>query len=315
MLVDHARRQVWLDARDHGDPSGLAVLDVDTGETRRLPEFADHRAVALSPDGTLLALTNGVEAYGTTKSDLAVLHVPTGEVRLRTRRRLVFDVAFAPDGVHALVEAYNSRPRRYRLGAGRKDRDQDLGPVRADFRQYTGDQDPVTGRFLAPAANAPGGLLRTDIDTGDIEDIQLPVQALVGAVRFSPDGQHVFAVTRDDIVTCFARDWSPVWRADLTVLPDAPSMLWSGGLFVPPDGGLLAVSAGSTAANNWGTDYVLSAHDGGLLRRIEVHQGRTRIKLPYLRTSVLTHGGFELDLATGALTDSSLVALLDRRLP
>jgi hypothetical protein len=307
MLVDHARKRVWLDARDHGDPPGLAVFDIDTGETTQLPEFPDHHAVGLSPDGALLAITRGVEAYGTNKSDLVVLHVPSGEVRLRTRRRLVYDVAFAPDGEHALVDAYNSRPRRYRLGAGLKDRDQDLGPIGVDFRQYPGDQDPLSGRFLAPSANTPGRMLDTDIGTGDTADIRLPVATLVGAVRFSADGRHVFAVTRDDVVTCFARDWSPVWRADLAALPDGPSRLWAGGLFVPPGGSLLAVSAGSTAANNWGTDYVLSADDGRLLRRIEGYQGRGRIKSPYLKSSVLAYGGFELDLADGTIADRSLL--------
>lgn len=299
MIVDHARGRVWLDARDHGDPPGLALFDAGAGTTEPVPEFSGHHAVGLSPDGTLLALAGNVVAYGTNKSDLVVRHVPTGEVRLRTRRRLVYAVAFAPDGGHALVEAYNSRPRRYRLGAGLTDKDQDLGPVRAGFRMYPGDQDPVSGRFVAPAEK--GHLLATDIGTGDVEDVRLPLTAPVGAVRFAPDGQHVFTADRDDAVSCFTRDWSPVWRTTFADLPEGPSGIWSGGLFVPSGGGLVGVSSGETKANRWGTDYVLDAADGRLLRRIENYQGRGRITAAYLGTRVLLHGGAELDLATGEL--------------
>ncbi|MDY7087188.1 MAG: hypothetical protein SYR96_18985 [Actinomycetota bacterium] len=295
MIVDHARGRVWLDARDHGDPPGLALLDPGAGTVEPVPEFSGHHVVGLSADGTLLALAGDVVAYGTNKSDLVVRHVPTGEVRLRTRRHLVYAVAFAPDGGHALVEAYNSRPRRYRLAG----EDQDLGPVRAGFRMYAGEQDPVSGRFVAPAEK--GRLLATDIGAGDVEDVRLPLTASVGAVRFSPDGKHVFTADHEDVVTCFTRDWSPVWRTSFAGLPDEPSGIWSGGLFVPSGGGLVGVSAGETKANGWGTDYVLDAADGRLLRRIENYQGRGRIKTAYLGTRVLLHGGFELDLHTGEL--------------
>lgn len=312
MIIDGARGTVWLGPKDDGNPHGLAVLTPGVGTLAPDPDFPDWHPVALSPDGALVALTRDVLYRGTSRSELVVLRVADRAVLLRTKRHLVFDIAFAPDGQHVLVEAFRTKPRRYRLdegssGAPAVDTEQDLGPIAVDVRQYCGDQDPVTGRIVVPSERARGRIHVVDIVTGSVEDVRLPSRSRVGALAYVADGERVVLVLEDETVHCLDRDWSPVWSVDMSVLPDGPGGLWAGGVVVPSDGGLFCLSASSTARNSWGTDYVLDAADGTLLRRIEGYHLRGRIRQAYLGTSVLVYGARILELATGVLGDDSII--------
>jgi hypothetical protein len=59
------------------------------------------------------------------------------------------------------------------------------------------------------------------------------------------------------------------------------------------------VVAGGTAANRWGTEYLLDAATGELLRQVEAGQGRGRPKVEFGDSSVVLFTGRVLDLATG----------------
>jgi hypothetical protein len=125
-----------------------------------LSAYAGWRPLTLSRDGGLIALARDVVVRGHNRSELVVLRLSDVAIILRTDRHLVYDLAFGPDGEHFLVEGFNTEPVRYRL-------DGMLGPVGTDFRLYQGDQDPVTGRFVAPSERVDGRVHATDIVTGD----------------------------------------------------------------------------------------------------------------------------------------------------
>lgn len=140
-------------------------------------------------------------------------------------------------------------------------------------------------------------MYQTDLVTGDLEEVRLALRSPIGQLRYSPDGSRVFTAAKDDVVTCFDRSWEVVWRRDFTQLPDGPSGVWSSGLFVFP--GRLGVVAGDTAANRWGTEYLLDAATGELVRQVEGRQGRGRPKVEFGDSSVILFTGQVLDLATG----------------
>lgn len=292
MIIDRAGNRLWIGPEQAKHP--LATVDLASGEVLPDPEYAQWEPMGVSRDGTLLALTRPCVFRGTNKSELVVLDVRSRQVRLHTRDHLVYGVVFSAKGTHALIEVYRSKPCLYRLDGPER-----VARAAKDFSFHGGDTDPLRDRFTVSAEKLNGRLYQTDLVTGDLEEVRLALRSPIGQLRYSPDGSRVFTAGKDDVVTCFDRSWEVVWRRDFTQLPDGPSGVWSSmsGLLVFP--GRLGVVAGSTAANRWGTEYLLDAATGELVHQVEARQGRGLPKVEFGDSSVILFTGRVLDLATG----------------
>lgn len=292
VIMDRVGNRLWIGPEQAKCP--LATVDLASGEVLPDPEYAQWEPMGVSRDGTLLAPTRPCVFRGTNKSELVVLDVHARQVRLHTRDHLVYGVVFSAKGTHALIEAYGGKPCLYRLDGPER-----VARAAKDFRLFCGDTDPLRDRFTVSAEKLNGRVYQTDLVTGDLEEVRLALRSPIGQLRYSPDGSRVFTAGKDDVVTCFDRSWEVVWRRDFTQLPDGPSGVWSSmsGLLVFP--GRLGVVAGSTAANRWGTEYLLNAATGELVHQVEARQGRGLPKVEFGDSSVILFTGRVLDLATG----------------
>jgi WD40 repeat protein len=194
-------------------PNGIALFDAKTGERRHLlPDTSDARALALSPDGSVLATGTGL------------FDPRSGKLlrRLETEGR-VTGLAFTPDGKVLLVMD-GGRPRAIDAGSGAPRGEPDLS---------------------GPTALSPDGLRAATLTPGGAV---ARWEALTGAVPVQPPEYEEMVISKNGgrVATVDRRGRVEVWetgsgRHVLSV--DAPR----GPLALSPDGKLLAAGLSGPA--------------------------------------------------------------------
>ncbi|MFE5771882.1 hypothetical protein ACFQ7O_26345 [Streptomyces sp. NPDC056485] len=255
------------------------LLDRGAAGAPRAADGGTPEAVALSPDGQLLALGH--------RDGRTSLHEAAGgrdELTLPGHAGPVRALAFSPDGRLLATGSDDATVRLWDTATGLP-----VGPPLSDHAGRIEDiAFSATGRLLATASSDETALLYERSGTGpgpgrttplaatalgvalrDRQPVRLPpVQAGAALVRvaFSPDAGMIAATTVTEVV----RLWSPVTRRPLRA-GAAEARALPGCLAFTPDGALLA-----------------TAHTGGVVRLTGPATGAVRREVQTEHTGALT---------------------------
>jgi WD40 repeat protein len=246
------------------DPSRVCVWDVAAGE--EVASFGGHqgrvRALAMSPDGTLLASASS-ERGGDGRRELFVWRVelpeahPTEPVRLACRAP-VQCLAFSSDGSQLVSGDWGTQPAN-----GEAWRDGCLtiwesatGRLVRSWIAHPGAVQSVAfdprGRYLASAGRSQDQSVRVwDVASGRLLHTLQGPRALT-CVTFSPDGKRLVAVGYEGMVHL----WDPVTGQDVLMLrglgEQMPEAIANDTQVVfSPDGTQLAVNSWRGAIYVW----------------------------------------------------------------
>lgn len=309
--------RVWIDNSHPLHTTGITSWNPATDEITalaglpRLAHLAEQTLYGVSDDGEILALGVNTVFRGTNKVDLTVVRRDGTEL-LRTRDHQVYAVAFSHDARALLLESFNNKPRRYALN-DETGQYEDAGTLAKDFRQFAGDLDPQSNRFVAAAESRyKGRVVVADLTSGEVEEVRLPVD-IVHSVTFIAGGDGMIVRSGASTVTRLSRDWDVIWQVDATNWHGAPpieqpeldALRLAKNVFETGDGSFLcAVVTGSTMTSNRGTEYVLDPATGEVVRYIEAYQGRGRAQNAVGERSLLLATGRTLDLSSGEVSDA-----------
>ncbi len=212
--------------------------DGDLMSARTLP--STPRALAVSPDGKLLAITGSDHT-------IAVISVPD----LRIVRRLQSvgrNVSFSPDG-HLLADADNQTVRLWNTTTW-------IPGLEVQVNRQSGSIEAMAlgrGGLLAASTSA-GEVIMWNIRTGKQMAAGHQGPGPVSTLAFSPDGQRLAMADGQGSIIL----WDPARLNRLEVLDSAPQPVWS--LAFSPDGRTLASGSSDGSIRMWNlTERALTA--------------------------------------------------------
>jgi hypothetical protein len=171
------------------------------------------------------------------------------------------------------------------------------GPLSRNFDARAGDIDPLDGKLWAPDGRSENFLLSVDCHTGAIKKIR--ITATTGRVvrlRFSRDGDSLFATGSNGTVVCCDRDGSAIWSTSLAEYGQSAQTQ----LLLNELGSHLCVPLASSKQSQWGEDIIISADKGRVEKTIVRHRGPpARLATDWFGDHLLTYTGEIIDFFDG----------------
>ena len=231
-------------------PSGSARLwDVEAGRLHRVlgKRSSDVRAVAVSPDGNMIATGYGRTVPAATgllsSGGVRIWDTDTGgrELELGGLWDSVTSIAFSADGRMVAAGLTNSTARVWDLAGGREP------TVLGDHADgVTAVAFSPDGRVLATASGGWDNTARLwEISSGRELAVIEGHSEGIDSIAFSPDGRLLATASRDGT----ARLWDAATGRELTVLEEHTTSVI--GVAFSRDGRLLATASWDTTARLW----------------------------------------------------------------
>ena len=230
--------------------SGSArIWDVAAGRLQKVlgKRSRDVRAVAISPDGRMIATGYGRTIPAATgflsSGSVRIWDIDAGgrELALGGRWDSVTSVAFSSDGRMLAAGLNNNTARIWDLAGGREPKvigDHSEGVTAVAFSP--------NGRLLATASGAWDSTARIwDISSGQELEVIEGHSKGIDSIAFSPDGRLLATASRDGT----ARLWDPATGRELEVLEEHTTAVI--GVSFSPDGRLLATTSWDNTARLW----------------------------------------------------------------
>jgi len=198
----------------------VRIWSVDGMEQSQFKDFTGPvMGMALSPDGTLLAIAGGDETQ-LTKPGFAQLRKITGEVvqELIAPKRAATDIAFTPDGNQVVVTGLDEQAHQFQVDTG------------APVGDYTGHSRPTNSVAFAAngtlALTASGGRFKgkNELHVWALADRKAvmglePAEGRLTRLAVSPDGKWLAIAAVDKTATV----WDLSSLSTTTPAPVAPS--------------------------------------------------------------------------------------------
>ncbi len=221
-----------------GTYDGIGIWDASTGkESKRLESGTTKTAVALSPDGKMLAWA-GIDV------EPSVWDVDAGKElrKLQGHKSRVHDLAFRPDGKLLAVSYNDGTVGLWAPATG------------VEVRQLKGHEKAVQcvafspdGKTLASAGACEEPISLWDPDTGEERlRLQGPKSLnYIAKVLFSPDGKTLAAACFDGTVFL----WDPATGKRMAATDEHELHIW--GVAVSPDGRTIATASEDRTVRLW----------------------------------------------------------------
>jgi len=299
MYVDVRRRLVFLDKSVVAtSAAGLVQYDVATGELVPVRGAeADDVVAHATGDGHRLALNSAQWVMARGKNRVRLTFLRDGVRTYQTDKFMLFWTRFDPTGTCALISGNASRRPSGRPFVIDVETGEVSGPISRHFDARRGDIDPLDGKLWAPDGGSENVLLSVDCHTGAIKKIRITTTTgRVMRVRFSHDGNSLFATGSNSSVTCCDRNGAAIWSTSLVeygqnALTD---------LLLNESGSHLCVPLVSTKRSGWGEDIIVSADKGQVEKTIVRHQGPpARLAADWFGDHLLTYSGEITDFFDG----------------
>jgi len=299
MYVDVRRRLVFLDRSVVAtSAASLVRYDVATGELAPVKGAATDDVVAhATSDGLGLALKSAQWVMARGKNRVRLTFLRDGVRTYQTDKFMLFWVRFDPTGTCALISGNASRRPSGRPFVIDVKTGEVSGPISRHFDARGGDIDPRDGKLWAPDGRSEDALLSVDCHTGEIKKIRInATTGRVMRVRFSHDGNSLFATGSNGTVTRCDRDGAAIWSTSLAeyglnALTD---------LLLNESGSHLCVPLASSKRSRWGEDIIMSADKGQVEKTIVRHQGPpARLAADWFGDHLLTYSGEIIDFFDG----------------
>lgn len=201
--------RIYSASEDHT----VRIWGVDGTEQSQFQDFTGPViGLALSPDGTLLAVAGGDETQ-LTKPGFAQLRKITGEVvhELTAPKRAATDIAFTPDGKQVVVTGLDEQAHQFQV---------DTGALVGD---YTGHSRPTNSVAFAAngtlALTASGGRFKgkNELHVWSLSDRKAvtglePAEGRLNRIAVSPDGKWLAVAAADKTAT--------VWDLSSLAVPE-----------------------------------------------------------------------------------------------
>ncbi|CAI8892947.1 YncE family protein [Pseudomonas donghuensis] len=298
MYIDVPRRLVFFDKSDSIRPTCLTQYDPDTGAlTRPAGPQADDSVCDISRDGRRMAL-RGCDwqvVRGASRSRLSFLQ---GCTQLHeTDRYLSYWSRLDPSGQYALVSVGNDRKRPVII-------DLDSGecsePIARDVDARFGCIDPEQGKLWAPDERARNSVLTVDCASGEINKISLALEAKVKSLRFSRDGQYLFATGENNRLLCCDRTGATRWARDMGEY----GQIGAGNILFNESASHLCMPIPATQRSNWGEDVIIATASGQTETTVVRQKGPPgRLAADWFGDRLLTHRLEVVDFFTGDVVD------------